>query len=276
MELGISSLGHLVELASQNKSKSLEDLLFQSTKSCLIYAEKNDIDNVEIVIEPQDIICDKFKEMFIDMVNSFSIKKQIHGPFININLCSHNFSISQASIEAYIDTYRICKELKSSLMTIHPGVASFIPGTLRTINLDHLAKSIKILIESLNDSTFMISMENMPRSSNIMLDTNNIEEIYEKINNPCLFMTYDTSHFYTNNGKVDKLWKTFHLIIKNVHLVENFSKFSDTHPNLGTGKVKFKEIIEIMKYYNYKGPLIIELGSSKGLNQSIDYINNLL
>jgi len=72
------------------------------------------------------------------------------------------------------------------------------------------------------------------------------------------------------------IWERYHKIIKNVHLVENFTTESDTHPNLGTGKVNFKGILETIRNYQYKGALIIELSSNKGLDNSIDYINKLL
>ena len=64
--------------------------------------------------------------------------------------------------------------------------------------------------------------------------------------------------------------------IKNIHLVDNISKLTDTHPPLGTGKVDFKEIFDVIKKYNYNGPLIIELSDAKSLNQSINFINKFL
>ena len=73
-----------------------------------------------------------------------------------------------------------------------------------------------------------------------------------------------------------KLWAKFHDIIKNIHIVENFSKNSDTHPPLGTGKIDFKEIFDVIKKYNYKGPIIIELSSANSLNQSINFIKKFL
>ena len=74
---------------------------------------------------------------------------------------------------------------------------------------------------------------------------------------------------------MEQLWSKFHNSIKNVHIVDNFSKITDTHPPLGTGKIDFKEIFDVIKKYNYKGPLIIEL-SDASLNQSINFINKFL
>ncbi|MFW9783048.1 MAG: sugar phosphate isomerase/epimerase family protein, partial [Candidatus Heimdallarchaeota archaeon] len=93
-----------------------------------------------------------------------------------------------------------------------------------------------------------------------------------KINRTDLYLTYDTSHFYTCDGNVEVLWDKFHKIIKNVHIVDNFSKDSDTHPPIGTGQVNFNEIFEVINRYNYNGPFIIELSSTKELISSIEYV----
>jgi sugar phosphate isomerase/epimerase len=109
-----------------------------------------------------------------------------------------------------------------------------------------------------------------------MLDENDIKTTLAKINRNDLYITYDTSHFYTCDGNVENLWEYFDKLIKNVHLVDNFSKDSDTHPPLGTGKVNFHEIFDVMDNHNYQGPIIIELSTTKDLTQSINFINKFL
>ena len=61
-----------------------------------------------------------------------------------------------------------------------------------------------------------------------------------------------------------------------MHLVENFTTDSDTHPPLRSGKVDFKGILDTISNYQYNGALIIELSSNKDLSNSIDYINKIL
>ena len=48
------------------------------------------------------------------------------------------------------------------------------------------------------------------------------------------------------------------------------------HPALGTGKIDFGRIIDIINRYNYKGALIVELSSAKGLNQSLNFIKKYI
>ena len=125
MELGISSLGHIIDYGLNNEYKDITNMFFQSTEECLNFAEEKGINVVEIVVDPQNIFTDTKREEFIDLLNSYSMKKQIHGPFIDVNLCSHNDLISKASTEVYIETAKLCKEFNVDMMTIHPGLANF-------------------------------------------------------------------------------------------------------------------------------------------------------
>jgi len=276
MELGISSLGYIIDYGLNSDDKNITNMFFQSTEECLNFAEENSINIVEIVVDPQNIFTDTRRQGFIDLLNSYSMKKQIHGPFIDVNLCSHNDLISKASTEAYIETAKLCREFNVDLMTVHPGLANFLLESIRDYNRIQLARAINVLLDFTNNLNLTICLENMPKNTHIMLDQDNIEEILTSIARTDLFLTYDTSHFYTNNGDVNLLWERYHKIIRNVHLVENFTTDSDTHPNLGSGKVNFKEILDIINNFGYKGALVIELSSNKNLQESIDYINRFL
>jgi len=276
MKLGISSLGNIMENAFKNKFPNISSMLYHSTEECFKFAEEHGIDVVEIVVDPQDMFIGERKQAYLDLFKSYSMVKQVHGPFIDINLCSHNKGISQASVDAYLETAQFCQELKAKIITIHPGLANFLLESLRGYNRIQLAKAISSILDLTKNLDISICLENMPKNTHIMLDQDNIEEVLRLVNRKDLFLTYDTSHFYTNNGDVNLLWERYHKIIKNVHLVENFTTESDTHPNLGSGKVNFKEILDIINNFGYKGALVIELSSNKNLQESIDYINRFL
>ncbi len=276
MELGISSLGIFIDNGLNSKHKDIFDIHYQSIEECLKFAEDKGIKIVEIVVDPQNLFTGTKRLEFIDLLNSYPIKKQVHGPFIDVNLCSHNDKISKASTEAYIETAKFCKEINVDVMTIHPGLANFLLKFIRDYNSKQLGRAINSLLDFTNDLNLTICLENMPKNTHIMLDQENIAEILNIIGRTDLYLTYDTSHFYTNHGDVDLLWERHHKIIQNVHLVENFTTDSDTHPPLGSGKIDFKGILETIKNYQYKGALIIELSSNEEMSNSIDYINKLL
>ncbi|MFX0081367.1 MAG: sugar phosphate isomerase/epimerase family protein [Candidatus Hodarchaeota archaeon] len=276
MELGISSLGHIIEYGLSKNYKNLVDLTLKASEDCLKFAEDNDIKVVELVLDPPNVINNENKQKFINLVNAYSLKKQIHGPFIDVNLCTHNDIISNASVKSYLKSAEICEELGANLLTIHPGLANFLINSIRDYNKLQLAHSIHKLLNSVNNSDIKVCLENMPKNFHIMLDENDIKDTFSKINRSDLYLTYDTSHFFTCDGDVNILWTYFEKIIKNVHLVENFNKTSDTHPPLGTGKVNFPIIFEVMKNHDYHGPIIIELSTAKDLPESINFINKFL
>lgn len=276
MELGISSLGYIIEYGLSKNYENLVELILKASEDCLNFAEDNNIKIVELVLDPPEVIKNENKQKFIDLVNGYSLKKQIHGPFIDVNLCTHNDIISNASVESYFKTAKICRDIGAPLLTIHPGLANFLINSIRDYNKVQLAKAIHKLLDPINNFDIRICLENMPKNCHIMLDENDIIDTFLKINRSDLYITYDTSHFFTCDGNVKILWENFSNIIKNVHIVDNFSKTSDTHPPLGTGKVNFREIFEVMKSYNYQGPLVIELSTAKDLPQSISFINKFL
>ncbi|MFX1479231.1 MAG: sugar phosphate isomerase/epimerase family protein [Promethearchaeota archaeon] len=276
MEIGISSLGHIIEYGLSSNFNNLLDLMLKATEDCLNFAEINDIPIVELVLDPPEVIKAENQQKFIDLVKSYSLESQIHGPFIDVNLCTHNNFISNASVESYIKTAELCNIIGVKLLTVHPGLANFLINSIRNYNKVQLANSIQKLLNSTYNLNVDICLENMPQNCHIMLDEHDIEQIFLIINRKDIYLTYDTSHFFTCDGNVKNLWDKFHKIIKNVHIVDNFNKNSDTHPPLGTGKVDFHEIFEIIKTYDYTGSLIIELSSTKDLNQSIEFLKKLI
>src|SRR5665648_267774 len=147
MKLGISSLGNIMENAFKNKFPNISSMLYHSTEECFKFAEKNGIDVVEIVVDPQDMFVGEKKQAYLDLFKSYSMVKQVHGPFIDINLCSHNKGISQASIDAYFETAQFCQELKAKILTIHPGLANFLLESLRDYNRIQLAKAINSILD---------------------------------------------------------------------------------------------------------------------------------
>ncbi|MFW9988754.1 MAG: sugar phosphate isomerase/epimerase family protein [Candidatus Odinarchaeota archaeon] len=276
MQLGISTLGHISEMGLNGKYKNLFELHLKASEECLNFAEQSGINVIELIIESPVIANRENKQKFIDLVNSYSLEKQVHGPFIDMNLCSLNKYISKASIESYLEAIKLCDKINSNMITIHPGSADFIVPLIREFNKAQLKSAIHKLFATKINENLMICLENMPQNYHIMTNNKNIEEVLQIIDHKNLFLTYDTSHFYTCDGDVQHFWSTFHNIIKNIHIVDNYSKKTDTHPPLGTGKVDFKEIFKVISQYNYSGSLIVELSSVKSLKQSINFINKFL
>lgn len=279
MELGISSLGNIIDLAISEKFKSLFDLLFEATEDCLKYAEKYDIKICELILEPPDIFSSDNKKKFIELCNSFSVKKQIHGPFVGACLCSNNPYIAKASVESLIETAKICNQIDTEVLTIHSG--SELLGQIKSIGLfnrKRLIESVNNLLDATADLNVKVCIENLPNAygENILLYLEDIEQFLYDLNRKDIFLTWDTSHSWTCDINLEVLWKKFHNIIKNIHIADNFNKKRDTHPAIGSGKINFHEIFDIIKSYDYNGALIIEILSAKDLSKSLEFVKKFL
>ncbi len=276
MELGLSSLGYINDRKINKKYNLKIDLLMDASEACLEFCEKNDVKVCEILFDPPDITSLENILKFVDMCSNFSIKQQIHGPYIDTNLASHNPWSANAAIETYIQVAKICKGIGAQIYTIHPGSSKFMFNENKVFVIDQLISSTTALLEAISDLKIITCIENMQKKTGILLDLNEITNFFTKINRNDLFFTWDTSHSWTCDVNVKDLWEKCHSIIKNIHVVDNTVKTSDVHPCLGTGVIDFKEIFDIVNSYNYNGSLIIELGSGNDSLKSIEYIRKFL
>ncbi len=102
IELGISSLGHVNDYKNSGNFTDTFDLLYKSAESCLKFAEENDVKICELLLEAPEILSNENKLKFVDMCSSFSIIKQVHAPYVDVNLASYNIWVRKASVDCYI------------------------------------------------------------------------------------------------------------------------------------------------------------------------------
>ncbi len=276
MELGISSLGHLNDHKIDVKYNSKIDLILGATEACFKFCEENDVVMCEILFDPPDILLEENRSRFIDMCNSYSIKKQLHGPYIDTNLASHNVWSAKAAIETYTEVAKVGKAIGTQIYTIHPGSSKFMGTDNKDLVMDQLLSSVNTLLKAISELKITTCIENMQKKTGILLGLEEINEFFTKINRDDIFFTWDTSHSWTCDVGFRNLWERFHPLIKNVHIVDNNVKTSDVHPALGTGKIDFEEVIKILREFNYDNSIIIELGSVKDTKRSIEHISKFL
>ncbi len=276
LKLGISSLGLILDLIWSEKPKKLLELFLNSTEESLKLAENERLKVCEIMLDFPILSSEENKKKFIELCESYSIEKQIHGPFIDVSLCSHNDKISQASIDSYIESAIICKEIGTKILTIHPGLANLVVNSINQFNTRRLIGSVKEILKATEDLGVKICIENMQKSLNILLKTEDFNNFFSHFNRDDLYITYDTAHYWTNADDPTSFWKTFHNKIKNVHLVDNNTKDRDPHIALGKGNINFDLIFSLIKSYKYEGALIVELNSKMALIKGINYVRNKL
>lgn len=267
----------MIELALSKKFKNLIDLLLEASEACLTYAEENDIKVCELALEPPDVISNKNKKKFIDLCNSFSIKKQVHGPTMSVNMCSINHLISKASVESLIETAKICNQINAQVLTVHPGSEIF--GRIESIgifNRKRLIDSVNNLLDATADLNVKICIENMGLQHRFFIYVEEIARFLDDLNRKDIFMTWDTGHSWTCDVNLEVFWNKFQNIIKNIHIADELNKKRGSKPAIGSGKINFQEIFDIIKKYNYNGALIVELAFAKDLPKSLDFVKKFL
>ncbi|MHA1886021.1 MAG: sugar phosphate isomerase/epimerase family protein [Promethearchaeota archaeon] len=277
MELGFSSLGHVFNSIRSNKFHTLFEILLEGTKAGLEFGEENKIGVCEVVLEPPEIFSRENQNRFIDMCISYSIKKQVHGPLIDVQMCSYNDLISNATMESYLESAKICDKINSDILVIHPG-SGFGGRFFRTVGTKKLINSVKNLLKNVAQlcPNVKICIENMPRRAHFFNYVEEINQFFDELNREDIFMTWDTSHSWTCDTNLEDFWENFHKVIKNIHLADNDNKEGDSHPELGSAKVDFQEIFDVIKKYNYNDNLIVELSSTQGILNSFEFIKKFL
>lgn len=273
IELGVSSLGHVNDLKDTGNFSDSFDLLYKSAEGALNFAEENDIKICEILLEAPDILSGENKLKFVDMCSSFSIIKQIHAPYVDVNLASYNIWNRKASIECYTECAKVCRAIGGNCFTIHPGSAKPQAEKIKSVFQKNLLLSIHELLDAIKGLKLMTCIENMQKKTGILLDFKEIDALFTNINRKDLFMTWDTSHYWTCNADFPQLWEKYHEIIKNIHIVDNTEKKSDVHPALGAGKIDFQQVFDLARKYDYNGSMIMEIGSAKDIPKSLEYIS---
>ncbi|MBD3255633.1 MAG: TIM barrel protein [Candidatus Lokiarchaeota archaeon] len=276
MRLGISSLGHLVDKALRGKFKSMVELLFNSIEASLNFAERYDIEVVEIILDPPEIYNKKERDNIIDLCNAYSIEKQVHAPFTDVSLCSFNQNISDATVKSCIDAAEFCQQIGAEILTVHPGVGHFLIKKVREFNNLQLVSATNKLLDATSQFNVKVCMENMPKDAHMLGNVEVIRSFLSRSDRDDIYFTFDTSHAWTTDMNQDLYWKNFHSLIKNVHLADNNNKDTDLHPALGDGKVDFSKILNLANEFNYEGVFIIEIITGRALRRSIKYINSLI
>lgn len=273
MDLGMSSLAYINDCRINGTYRSASDILLEATKICLDFAENNDIKTCELLLDPPAVNDKEMRQKFIELCKSYNhIKKQVHGPYSDVNLASHNYWNREASINCYADVAKLCTEISAKTYTIHPGSIKYMQNANKLINHEFLLESTRILLDKINSLGLTTCIENMQKKTGILLDLEEITTFFRKMDRDDISFTWDTSHSWTCSVDVKELWKALHDRIKNIHVVDNFEKTSDVHPPLGSGNIDFNEIFEIIHQYRYEGSVIIEIGKGEDMQESVEFI----
>ena len=272
MELGIGSIAFIYDSINNGKFSNSIDLLLNSIEKTFTFAEQNNLRMCELIVDPPEILIGENTQEFIDLCNSYpSIEKQLHAPYADLSLCTHNPWILNASIECYAHIAEICRKINAKVYTVHPGDAKFLHHSYNGVR-NRLINSVNILLDKIKNDNLITCLENMPKMMGFFLNYQEIDKFFSEVKRNDIYFTWDTGHSASCDDNIEKLWEKIHTKIKNIHLADDLGNFSDTHPTLGEGNVNFKKVFDLIEKYNYNGALIMELHKVEELSNSIEYI----
>ncbi len=276
MELGVGSIAFIYDSINNGSFNNSIDLLLNSIEKTFTFAENNDLKICELIIDPPEILIGKNAQELIDLCSSYPlIEKQLHAPYADLSLCTHNPWILNASIECYAHIAKICKEINSKVYTVHPGDAKFLHHSYNGVK-NRLINSVNRLLDEIRSDNLISCLENMPKMAGFFLDYYEIAKFFSEVKRNDIYLTWDTGHSASCNDNIEKLWENIHTKVKNIHLVDDSGNLSDNHPTLGEGNVDFKKVFDLIDIYNYNGALIMELHKVESLPNSIEYIRKYL
>ncbi|MFX0070181.1 MAG: TIM barrel protein [Candidatus Hermodarchaeota archaeon] len=222
---------------------------------------------------------DNEKKKILNLRNQYDITFSAHFPIWSVELSSPNKFIREASIQSCIDSYNTIRFLESQIevFVLHPTggfTADFINFDIgpeyQKVILDlftnYATQSVKKLIRETKIDRKKIAIENIQFPFDRTLDM---------INKLKTSFCLDTAHFLGGfSGEVDIVdtAKKYLDITSEIHLQDYSDNFSPPdHVALGRGRNFPVEFLKIINDYDFKGPVVFELGLEQAY-ESIQFI----
>jgi sugar phosphate isomerase/epimerase len=142
------------------------------------------------------------------------------------------------------------EKLSSSILVVHSNVSKKLSENQRN---DFLGKIFRELTSNAQKQHFKLALENLSYASNgFGKNVAELEEILDVIDDRTMGITLDFCHAEAT-GQTQELIEKFHEKICNVHISDR------AHRPFNSETTSLKEFIARLRFYDYKGPLTIEL-----------------
>ena len=179
----------------------------------------------------------------------------VHVPILDLNPCSINPKVAEASREYTAAAIRLADMIGASVVTVHPGrrTAKRPPGPDEYVRFEAL---IDLLREEANRSGARVAIENMEQKVNFLLCTPTaVRALLDR--EPWLYFTLDVSH--AMGTSVDSVLEYIELCsdrMINVHL----SRCEDGVMHLPMqGHPDAQRVLEALADQGYRGNLTLEI-----------------
>jgi sugar phosphate isomerase/epimerase len=220
------------------------------------------------------------KKRIKNLKKEFDITFSAHFPIYSVELSSPNKFIREASVQSCIDSFNKFKFLEPDIevFVIHPtgsftasigvlGLDSKASELVYQILTNYAIQSVKKIIKETKLPIQKIAIENIeyPFKKTI--------EIINQLKGTKLCI--DTAHFLGGfSGDIDliEITNKYLDITSEIHLQDYSDDYpSPDHVALGRGKNFPIEFLRIINKYNFKGPIVFELGYKQAI-ESLEFI----
>ena len=161
----------------------------------------------------------------------------------------------KATLQKLAPTFRLAKDIGSSIVTIHPDKRT--PGFFGRLRDSAMAHSLIQLNEVAKQSDVLVGIEtewDMP--------------LIEELDLPYVGITVDTGHMYFRDGEAFKpyvslggLIERFHKKIVHLHIHDYDGQFD--HITIGRGYIDFPDIIRALRTVRFRGSLCLEINPDR-------------
>jgi len=274
--IGLNSFAATLSEARKRPNADLGEINFSSITSAIVYAKQNDFDYVEAALDYPLLGDAELSARLRDFIRDEGLPVNVHAPFVDLNMSSHNANIRAVSIKAVLAGIEFAKEIKAGAVTFHPGFRNESFSHIGDFYFESLVKSLQEIMRAYHGSSPRLCLENMPTDCRIFGTIGEIKRILEQPKLSDLWLTYDTSHLFTMKQYPNDFWAEFHTRIGNLHLVDNRFFDQDPHLPLGQGRVDFKNLAQLITQYRYPYDILVELHSLDQCKRGRSYFQDLL
>lgn len=235
-------------------------------------AIKHNFDFVEIAIEPPTDfrILIKNKSSIRKLLEKFRDKPIGHTAWW-YDLSSTYEEVRRAwLVQAKLDI-TTAKTLGIGLLNFHFQIPSSIilKNKKYRIALNNYVKNLRLLADYAKKNDIRLMLENGEEKFEYY------KFVLDKV--PDLKVHFDIGHAFIS-GKMKTIYKFFSYFdnnIEHIHIHDNHGE-RDEHLPIGKGKIKWKNIVNLLKKYNYNKTATFEVhNSEKDLYESIKYFKKL-
>ncbi|MHA1792159.1 MAG: sugar phosphate isomerase/epimerase family protein [Promethearchaeota archaeon] len=259
----------------------LLDLFLNWIRKTFLFAEENNFDHVELIIESPLMNSDENCSKLVKIIKEHNVPFNFHAPFVSNNIIDFDYHVRRASINEYIEFLENVNkhDLVPRNITIHPGIINeYLFSIVSKLSEGLLADALDSIKKVGWREGVNVCVENMPIMNRFFGKLDEIKSITSLDAFKGFKMTLDTSHLYTceGSGAFVKFLEKFSDLITNVHLVDNNTRHKDPHLPLGKGKIDLEGFLVALKDAGYDGDLTIEHPDGDAVLKSRDFIRRYL